>query len=128
MKIKHIAMVMTSALLTVGLIPAASAQESFGSAQQGIEVITGVGKRPTQEAIEVITIVGKRPTQEGIEVITVVAKRPAPTVASTCVNAVIADKATGNAQSLESREANRISVRRAIKDCITQAQTVTASS
>jgi hypothetical protein len=126
MKIKLIAMVLTSALLTVGLIPSGSAQESFGSAQAGIKVITVVGKRPTQEDIEVITVVGKRPTQEGIEVITVVAKRPAPTVASTCVNQVMADRATGNPDGVD--YADRISVRNAIKDCIDQAQTVTASS
>ena len=121
MKIKYIAMVMTSALLTVGLIPLGSAQDNFGSAQEGIEVIT---------------VVGKRPTREGIEVITVVGKRQAPTVASTCVNEVMAGRATGNqngvdyvnAQALESRHANRNSVRRAIKDCIDQAQIGTTHS
>jgi hypothetical protein len=136
MKIKHIAMVMTSALLTGGLIPLGSAQDAFGSAQAGIEVITVVGKRPTQEGIEVITVVGKRPTQEGIEVITVVGKRPAPTVASTCVNEVMADRVTGNrngsdyvnAQALESRHASRDIVRQAIKDCIDQAQLGTSHS
>ena len=60
---KIIAMVMTSALLTVGLIPLGSAQDNFSSAQEGIEVITVVGKRP------------------------------APTVARTCVNEVMAGRA-----------------------------------
>jgi hypothetical protein len=121
MKIKCIAMVMTSALLTVGLIPLGSAQYAPGSAQDGIEVIT---------------VVGKRPSQEGIEVITVVGKRPAPTVASTCVNEVMACRVTGNqmasddvnAHALESRQANRNSVRLAIKACIEQAQVATAHS
>ena len=106
---KIIAMVMTSALLTVGLIPLGSAQDNFGSAQEGIEVITVVGKRPTQAGI-----------QEGIEVITVVGKRPAPTVARTCVNEVMAGRA--DARTPESRHANRDSLRQAIKDCIDQAQ------
>jgi hypothetical protein len=120
MKIKHIAMVMAAALLTVGLIPAGSAQSDFGSAQAGIEVIT---------------VVGKRPTQEGIEVITVVGKRPAPTVASTCVNEVRAARVSGNengsdytAQAVETRRANWNSVRQAIKDCIEQAQIGTSHS
>jgi hypothetical protein len=121
MKIKYVAMVMTSALLTVGLIPSGSAQSDFGSEQAGIEVVT---------------VVGKRSTQEGIEVITVVGKRPAPTVASTCVNEVMAGRARGivnvadggNAQALESRRTNRNDVRRAIKDCIEQAQTGTTHS
>jgi O-acetyl-ADP-ribose deacetylase (regulator of RNase III) len=112
MKIKYIAMAMTSALLAVGLIPLASAQDDFGGTQAGIEVIT---------------VVGKRPTQEGIEVITVVGKRPAPTVASTCVNEVMAGRAS-NAQALESRQASRNSVRQAIKDCIDQAQMETSRS
>lgn len=130
MKIKYIAMVMASALLTVGLIPRGSAQEALGAAQAGIEVITVVGKRPTQEDIEVITVVGKRPAQEGIEVITVVGKRAAPTVASTCVNEVMAGRARSkldgaefaSAQALASHRANRNSVRLAIKNCIDAAQ------
>ena len=119
MKIKHIAMVMTSALLAAGLSSSASAQDDFGSAQAGIEVIT---------------VVGKRPTQEGIEVITVVGKRPVPTVASTCVNEVMAGREAGNqhdyvnAQALESRRAHWDSVRLAIKNCIDQAQAGTAHS
>lgn len=111
MKTRYIAMVMTSALLTVGLVPLGSAQSELGAAQEGIEVIT---------------VVGKRPSQEGIEVITVVGKRPEPTVASMCVKEVMAGRVTrgwsGNGQSdvqaLESRRANRESVRQAIRDCI----------
>lgn len=125
MNTRHIAMALASALLTVGLIPAGAAESAVRSAPEGIEVITVVGKRPTQEGIEVITVVGKRPMQEGIEVITVVGKRPAqdsigsladarlrampegievvtvvakrpePTVAGTCVNSVMADLAAG---------------------------------
>ena len=97
MKSKHIAMVISAGLLTVGLVPLASAQDAFRAAPEGIEVITVVGKRPTPP--------------EGIEVITVVGKRPAPTVASNCVNAVMADGATG-----------RESARQAIRDCIDQAR------
>lgn len=121
MKTRYIAMVMASALLTAGLIPLGSAQPVLRSAPEGIEVIT---------------VVGKRPTQEGIEVITVVGKRPAPTVASTCVNEVMAGRVIGNrsesdyanAQALESRQANRDSVRQAIKDCIERAQLETGRS
>ncbi|MEY4640191.1 MAG: hypothetical protein RLZZ227_185 [Pseudomonadota bacterium] len=121
MKSKYIAMVMASALFTVGLTPLGSAQEAFGAAQAGIEVIT---------------VVGKRPTQEGIEVITVVGKRAAPTVASTCVNEVMADRARSKlagaefvaAQALASHRANRQSVRLAIRSCIDAAQMPAAQS
>lgn len=124
MKIKHFATAITAALLTVGLVPAGSAQDNFDGAPQGIEVIT---------------VVGKRPTQEGIEVITVVGKRPAPTVASTCVNTVMAARAsdnaeasdnfnTANAQAPESRHADIVGMRMAIKDCIQQAQAATSQS
>lgn len=116
MKFKHIVMAVTSALLTFGLIPVGSAQSVFGSALD-IKAISIAGTRPVPEGIEVITVVGMRPAPEGIEVITVVGKRPAPTVASACVNQVMAGRAT------ESRRASRNSARQAIKDCIDQAQT-----
>lgn len=127
MKMKHIAMVMASALLTVGLIPMGSAQSDPGSAQDGIEVITVVGKRPVPEGIDVITVAAPRPVPEGIEVITVAAthaapegievitvvgKRPEPTLARTCVNEVVASRVPGD----------RASVRQAIRNCIEQAQ------
>jgi hypothetical protein len=99
MKSRYITMVVASVLLTVGLIPLGSAQ----------------------------SVPGVRPLPAGIEVITVVAKRPAPTVASTCVNEVLAGRDV-NAQTPESRHANRDGIRQAIKDCIEQAQMGTANS
>lgn len=136
MKTRYFTTVMTSALLTVGLVPLGSAQSAPVNAPEGIEVITVVGKRSVPEGIEVITVVGNRAIPEGIEIITVVATRPEPTVASTCVNEVMAGRVTGSrgetsfgdAQSLESRQANRDSARQAIKDCIEQAQLVAARS
>lgn len=121
MKTRYITTVVASALLAVGLVPLGSAQTAPENAPEGIEVIT---------------VVGKRAVPEGIEVITVVARRPEPTVASTCVNEVMAGRMTGrsgetsfgDAQSLESRQANRDSARQAIEDCIEQAQLVAASS
>ena len=115
MKIKYITAVVASALLTVSLVPLGSAQTASENAPEGIEVITVVGKRSVPEGIEVITVVGKRAAPEGIEVITVVAKRPEPSVTSTCLNEVIEGSVTdslgktsfGDAQALESRQANR---------------------
>jgi hypothetical protein len=89
MKTRNIAIVVASALLTVGLIPFASAH-SAAPVPEGIEVITVVGKRlapengeafafgearPIPEGIEVITVVGTHAMPEGIEVVTVVGKR-----------------------------------------------------
>lgn len=129
MKTRYITRIVASVLLAAGLVPLGSAQSAFGPAQEGIEVITVTGKRPAQDAIEVITVTARRPAQsgfagneprpipEGVEVITVVAKRPEPTVASTCVNEVLA-----------AGYASREGARQAIRDCIEHAQVSAAQS
>jgi hypothetical protein len=111
MKTRHIATVFAAALLTVGLIPLGSASE-VGGFPGGIEVITVVGKRPALESIEGFAV-APRPLPEGVEVITVVGKRTEPTIASTCVNEVLA--------AAESRS-TRDRVRQSIKECIDRTQ------
>jgi len=101
MKIRTIVTIIAAALLSVGLVPVSSAQDTNSSAQDGIEIITIIGKRP------------------------------APTVATACVNEVIAHTATERKNSdgsfseevLESGRTKMISQRKAIKRCIDQAAT-----
>ena len=90
MNLSKITTAFAATVLVAGFSLASSAQQLNNPSQDGIEVITIIGKRPTPvlDGIEVITITGKRPSpaHEGIEVITIVGVRPASTVASTCVD------------------------------------------
>lgn len=128
---RHYLAIATSALLAVGLIPLGFAESAPRDLPEGIEVITIVGNRPMPtdiEGVEVITVVGKQamPTDlDGIEVITVVGKRSEPTVASTCVNEVMAGTVS---DGVNARNANRDAVRQAIRNCIEQAQLTTTHS
>ncbi|MDY6984395.1 MAG: hypothetical protein SV422_15020 [Pseudomonadota bacterium] len=121
----------TSALLAVGLIPLGFAESAPRELPEGIEVITVVANRPIPtniDGIEVITVVGKQAMPanlDGVEVITVVAKRIEPTVASTCVNEVLAGVPASH--DADVRNANRDSVRQAIRECI-DAQLATTHS
>ena len=103
MNTRTIVTVIAAALLSASLVPVSSAQDNNGSAQEGIEIITIIGKRP------------------------------APTVATACENGVRTrtDAAAGRQNGdnnfrdevLESSRPSISSSRRASKRCIEQAAT-----
>ncbi|MES2626572.1 MAG: hypothetical protein V4628_14905 [Pseudomonadota bacterium] len=97
MNTRAIVTVVAAAFFSVSLVPVSFAQEKLGSAQEGIEIITIIGKRP------------------------------APTLATACVNGVAAStdavsdhkNADGSFSDevLESRRTNTNSPQRATKLC-----------